>query len=179
MKLRDIIKGAAAIAGTVNPAVGLAIGVVNEFLPEKDKLPETATGSQVGDALDGLPVDVRATLMERDIDLRIAQEEGWTTRYEAMCRGDGQTTRPKIALMLTKVLIFEILAFTVWCFFYPDMIGDAGVWAAFGTLTGVPAGAILSYFGNLRKEQSARVAGLSGHSPLGAIGGIVKAFKGI
>lgn len=177
MKIKDILKGAATVAGTLNPALGAVIGVVNTFLPEEEKLPETATGSDVEAKVNQLPPEQRASIFEKEIDLKIAQEEGWTARYEAMCKGDGQSTRPWIAKQMTRVLSFEIMAFTVWAFMYPDQMNNPVLWTVFGTLTGVPATILLNYFGNLRKEQGQRMSAMTGQQPLGMIGNILKGFK--
>lgn len=178
MKLRDVLRGAATVAGTLNPAVGAAIGLVNQFLPDDKQLPQTATGADIEDAMvANIPPQQRASLYERKVDLEIAQEEGWTARYEAMCRSDGQGTRAWIAKQMARVLVFEILAFTVWAFWYPEQLSNPVLWTVFGTLTGVPGTLLLNYFGNLRKEQGQRAAAISGVQPLGALASMVKALK--
>lgn len=177
MKLRDVLRGAAAVAGTVNPAVGAAIGLVNQFLPPEKKLPESATGADIEDAMLTLPPEHRVSLMEREIDLKIAQEEGWSRRYEAMCRADGQSTRPWIAKQMTKVLSFEILAFTLWVFLHPEQATNPALWTVFGTLTAVPATVLINYFGNLRREHGARQASISGVQPLQGVAGLIKSLR--
>lgn len=178
MKLRSILRGAASVAGTLNPAVGAAIGLVNQFLPSDKKLPLEATGAEVEDAMvANLTPDQRASLYERNVDLVIAQEEGWTARYEAMCRSDGQSTRAWIAKQMARVLVFEILAFTVWAFWYPDQLANPVLWTVFGTLTGVPGTILLNYFGNLRKEQGQRASAVSGIPQIGAVAGLLKSLK--
>lgn len=171
MKFKEILtrlKPLAAVAASFVPGGSAAIELVNAFLPEDKKLPETATGGDIISAVDSLPAEQRASLFEKQIDLEIAKEEGWTDRYKAMCAADGQSTRPKIALMMAKVLCFEILAFTVWCFWYPDQMQNPVLWTVFGTLTGVPAGVLTKYFGDLRREQANRL-GMVGKGPLGGL----------
>lgn len=166
------------VAGTVNPAVGAAIGLVNQFLPADKQLPESATGSDVEDAMvANLTPEQRGSLYERQIDLSIAQEEGWTARYQAMCRSDGQETRAWIARQMARVLVFEILAFTLWAFFYPEQLTNPVLWTVFGTLTGVPGTILLNYFGNLRKEQGHRAAAISGVQPAGMLAGVIDSIK--
>lgn len=87
--------------------------------------------------------------------VEIAQTD--TERIKAMAAADGQSTRPKIALMMAKVLSFEILAFTVLCFWQPKMLESQSIWLVFGVLTGTPAGVLMKYFGELRKEQANRL----------------------
>lgn len=164
MKLKDILAGAATVAGTLNPALGAAIGLVNGLLPEDKQLPITSTGAEVQRVVDQLPAEQRASLLEREIDLEIAREEGWSTRYQAMCSADGQESRAKIVMMMAQVLVFEILAFTVLFFWRPEVINSQEVWLIFGVLTGTPATVLLNYFGNLRREHAQRQNAISGQS---------------
>lgn len=176
MKLREIIAATANVTAAVNPALGAVVGLVNTFLPDDEKLSVNATGGDVQNKIDKLPIEQRTSLLEREIDLRIAQEEGWTARFVAMAQADQQSTRPRIALAMSRVLVFEICAFTVWAFVYPAQMGDPGLWTAFGTLTGVPAGVLLSYFGTLRKEQQARTMAVSGIQPVTGIAGLLQSI---
>jgi len=158
MKLREIIDGAASVAGFIHPGIAAAIKAVNLLLPDDKKLPETATGADVKSAIESLPPEQQATIYEKEIDLSIKQEEGWTDRYKAMCAADGQTTRPKIALMMAQVLCFEIMAFTVWCFWFPEQMANPVLWTVFASLTATPAALLAKYFGELRKEQANRLS---------------------
>lgn len=171
MKFTDILtslKPFAGVAAAMIPGGPAALALVNAFLPENERLPETATGGEIQSAVDKLPPAARASLLEKEVDLKIAQEEGWTERYKAMCSGDGQETRARIALMMAYILSFEILAFTVHIF----MGGvSADMWVVFGTLTAIPAGVLGKYFGDLRREQNARVG-------LPSVGGIVQKLLG-
>lgn len=177
MQIKNILAATATVAGTLNPALGAVIGAVNAVLPNDKKLPMSATGGQVIDVIETLPQEQRVSLLEREIDLQIAQEEGWSMRFEAMARADGQSTRPRIALMLAQVLVFEICAFTVWAFVYPAQMGEPALWYAFGTLTGVPATVLVNYFGTLRKEQRARAAAVSGVQQIDGLAGLIQSFK--
>lgn len=178
MKIKDILKAGAGLVGTMYPPLGAAIGLVNQFLPEGEKLPETATGTQVEDKVASLPPSIQGTIMEKQVELEIAREEGWTERYKAMCGADGQETRAAIVRSVTRVLCFEILAFTVYLFWYPEAMNSQELWIIFGTLTGVPSTVLLNYFGNLRREQTNRQVSISGKTPAGAIAGLISAFKG-
>jgi hypothetical protein len=156
MKFKDILAGAATLTSIAFPALAPVIGLVNKLLPDDKKLPEDATGNDVQAVVDTLPPEQQASLMEREIDLKIKQEEGWTERYKAMCSADGQETRAKVVIMLTKVLCFEILAFTGLFFWHPEILSNSSVWVVFGTLTAVPAATIGKYFGELRREHGQR-----------------------
>lgn len=146
------------------PGADAIIGIVNGFLPADKKLPAEATGTQVQSAIDGLPEKDRASVMSKEIDLKIAEEEGWTDRYTAMVKADGQSSRARIAVMMAQILCFEIAAFTVWAFVYPEQMNNPVLWTVFGVLTGTPAGVLMKYFGELRKEQGQRLGASSGGS---------------
>ncbi len=161
MKFKDIlniIKPVATIAGSFIPGVGAAIEVVNQFLPDDKKLTEAATGAELHDAVAGLPADQRAQLMGRDIDLKIAQEEGWTERYTAMCAGDGQSTRPQIALMMAWCVVAAIvLSSSLIAYGIYAEVNVEDYWPLFGAMTVIPAEVLRKYFGELRREQGQRL----------------------
>jgi hypothetical protein len=172
-----ILKGAAALAGTVHPGVAAAIGLVNEFLPEDKQLPETATGKDVDDAIEGLPPEAQRAIREKEIDLEIAREEGWTERYKAMTQADGQETRAHIVLQLTRVLCFEILAFTVLIIWRPEVLESDALCVVFGVLTATPATVIMNYFGNLRREHSQRQEAMGVAKKAGGLMKVLSAFR--
>jgi len=177
MKLSTILNGALTIAGTLHPGIGAAIAAVNAFLPGDKQLPATATGQDVREAADTLSPEQRAEVLGMEIELSIAQEEGWTERYSAMCAGDGQSTRPRIALMMARLLCWAtmllvgVLAYGVYDSGL-DSLKDAsaGVIGLFGVLTAVPASILAKYFGELRREQNARL----GVEPKPLLGGLFK-----
>lgn len=171
-ELFKTIKPFASVAASFIPGGPAVIEAVNAFLPEDKKLTDTSTGTDIMAAVDKLPPEHQASLMEKKIDLEIAQEEGWTERYSAMCAADGQSTRPRIAVMMGQVLCFEICAFTVWCFVYPEQMTNPVLWTVFGTLTAAPAGLLGKYFGELRKEQQNRI----GSPKAGPLSGLMAKF---
>ena len=160
MKFSEVfnaIKPFASVAASFIPGGPAVVGLLNAVLPDDKKLPETATGQQIMDAHSSLTPNQQSSLSEKKIDLEIAQEEGWTDRYKAMTAADGHSTRPAIALMMARVLSFETLAFTVWCFVYPEQMRNPILWSVFGSLTLIPGGLLGKYFGELRKEQANRL----------------------
>ena len=177
MKLKDILSGAAAIAGTLHPGIGAAIGLVNKFLPEDKKLPETATGDDVKSAMEDLPPEQKASLMEQEIDLEKIRLDKQASVYIALSKADGQETRAKIVMKMANVLVFEILAFTVMFFWNPAILSNESVWIVFGVLTATPATVLMNYFGNLRKEHAQRQitagADSKGISGLGALAKLI------
>lgn len=154
MKIKDILKAAGGVALDVFAPGSRQL--INAVLPTDKQLPGTATGSEADAAIASLPPEQRQNVLEKQIDLDIQLDKGWTDRYVAMTQADGQSTRPRIAFMMAQVLSFEILAFTVWAFVYPDEMSNSALWTVFLTLTGVPAGLLGKYFGELRKEQRNR-----------------------
>lgn len=171
MNIGNLIKTAGGIA--LDAFAPGSRQLINAFLPDDKKLPETATGKDAETALDSLPPEQKQAVLEKQIDLSIEQEKGWTARYQAMTQADGQSTRPKIALMMAKVLAFEIMAFTVWAFVYPEQMSNPALWTVFATLTGVPAGLLGKYFGELRREQRNRQETMGAPQAVGLLAGLM------
>lgn len=175
MKLGEILKTAGSIALDVF-APG-ARELVNSVLPDDKKLGPGATGKDAEAGLSWATPQQRAHILEQEIALQVAQEEGWTARYQAMCQADGQSSRAKIALRMANVLCFEILAFTVWAFVYPEQMASPVLWTVFATLTGIPAGLLGKYFGELRREQRNRQESLGAPAMSGLVTRIKRQFE--
>jgi hypothetical protein len=175
MNIKSILKGAAGVALDVFAPGSRQL--INVLLPTGKQLPAGATGEQAQSVIDTLPPDQKQSILEKELDLKIAQEEGWTSRYQAMCQADGQSTRPRIALMMGQVMCFEICAFTVWCFVYPEQMASPALWTVFATLTGVPAGLLGKYFGELRREQRNRQETLGAPPAAGLLTGLLKTLR--
>lgn len=163
MKLKDVLKTVGAGVLSSHPVGAGIIAAVNLFLPDDEKLPEGSTGAQVKNAVEQLPPEQKASVMEKQIDLAIHEEDGWTERYKAMCSADGQSTRPRIALMMAKIFSATLLGFMVIIAYAVvnegfEVLNSPYVWQLFATLTGVPAALLGKYFGELRKEQGNRLA---------------------
>jgi len=177
----DSIKGPlASVAASLIPGGPLILGAVNALLPDDKKLPQDATGSQIADAVESLPPEQRASLMEKRIDLQIAREEGWTDRYKAMTAADGQSTRPRIALMMAWAVVSVIGLFTVAIAYQTAQNGLSGLsdaaeaWPLIAALLGIPSGLLGKYFGELRREQAQRL----GVDKTGLVAGLSKMIKG-
>lgn len=70
MKLLDIIKKTgSSIIRDVVPGGGILIDAVNTLLPDNHKLPSTASGKDVENAITSLPPEQRAALLERQFDV--------------------------------------------------------------------------------------------------------------
>jgi len=181
MKLREIldkIRPFASVAAQFIPGGPAVVAAVNAVLPPEQQLPENASGGQILTAVDSLPPDQRASLMEREIDLQIEQEHGWTDRYKAMAEADGQSTRPRIALMMARLFVAETAAFVVllgWGAYQDGVaaLNQPYLWTVFTALTALPAGLLGKYFGELRREQANRL-GVQRAGPLAALMGLLR-----
>ncbi len=182
MNIKSILKGAASIAASIIPGGNEILGLVNNFLPEDKQMPTTATGQQILDAVESLPPEQSQFILAKEIDLAIAQEEGWSERYIAMAKTDGQSTRPRIALIMAKLMSFAILLMIVLLFYIAatdglDSINNTSIWTIFGVLTATPAGVLMKYFGELRREQTNRQSAATGIEPTTALSNIIKLLK--
>lgn len=181
MRFKSILKGLLPIAGMVNPAIGTALGIVNKFLPVA--LPENATAEQVSNAYDTLSPDQQAAADNRlELELGLKQED--TKQLQALAEVDmaGASTRPKIASDMSKLLIAEILLFTVFIFWVLIQEGTEGLagltelWMVFGILTATPVGVVMTYFNARSKEKRTRYAVAHGQSA-NLVGSIMGLFK--
>jgi len=82
------------------PGGGLLIDVVNEILPEGQKLPPNATGEMLETAAKGLPPEQQAQLMLKQFDVQINETTQSNETLRAMLASEAitpQSTRPRIA----------------------------------------------------------------------------------
>lgn len=183
MKLWDIVKniGSAVIANAV-PGGGLLLGAINGFLPDDKKLPDNATGSDVQSAINQLPPEQQALIMEKefDVDMTKIRESNQTVR--AMLESDAknpQSTRPYIAKGSFHVIAFSILVIiSAWA--YGVITGDdiiikavvdgwPFVLAAIGPLVVL----LHAYFGVLKQEHKNKLDAANGSSTPAGLAGIL------
>ena len=168
-----------------NPAGAAALSMVNMFLDDDDKLDvTTATAKDAELVIDNLPADSRERLLTAQINLKVEEERGRTSRYEAMCAADGQETRAKIvmiAMWSLTALTFLFLLFAGWVY------TEKGAAVAFSTpmvafflsLTAPYAYVVRAYFGDLRSETKSRHAAIDDKpQPLKGLAGVVAAVRG-
>lgn len=161
-KLFDTLKGPLlAAASTLIPHGPLLLGAVNAMLPDDKQLPTTVTGADIRGAVNQLTPEQRGSLMEKQIDLDIAVEEGMTERYKAMASSDGQETRAKIvnkAMNALIVITVTFVAATSWVYIEhgADKAFSGEMAAVFGVVTGTFAYVVRAYFGDLRTETKSR-----------------------
>ena len=175
----DFLKPVASVAvSTLIPGGGLIVEAINQFLPDDEKLPANATGQQVIDAYDAMPPDLKVKLKELDVDVIRIKEEGFSQRYIAAAQADGQSTRPKIALMLAVAFVFPYIG--IGCGILYAIIAKqvelADMWPTLVAYLGLPLGILRSYFGVLRDEQGNRL-GVKNESVLNKLFGNLASTK--
>lgn len=185
MKLKDILKGAATIAGTLNPAIGTAIGVVNTFLPEDKKLPETATGQDVTSAIQSLPPGQQVSILEKEINLEALKIQESYETVRVMLESDAKnphSTRPYIAKQSFHVVAFTIIiVVSLWAYAVGSdkqamvktiMEGWPFILGVLGPLVVL----LRTYFGVLKQERSDKL-NAANKQPAG--GGIANLVAGL
>lgn len=185
MALKDILSGVAAVAGAVNPAVMGGITLINAFLPDDKKLTPQSTGADVMAAYNGLPQDQRMTIDQRaQIELAhlVQGHDTLRTMLETDARNP-QSTRPKVVLgsfwflAISNMLIIFIWAYAV--IIENDKLVGAIMngWPMIAALQAPFATVMISYFGNLVKEQANKYAAASGHAMPGIGSAIASMIK--
>ena len=186
MKLWDIVKtvGTGLISATV-PGAGLLIGAVNEFLPDDKKLPPTATGTDLSNAVESLPAEQRGKLMEKEFDVEITEiKESHSTLRTALeaDAANPQSTRPKIAYQAFQVVgVTTIITISLWA--YGVAMGDDKMvrtvmdgWPFVVAVTAPLVVLLRAYFGVLKQEHNNRLDAAGGHPTRGGLAGLLSAI---
>lgn len=185
-KLFDAIKGPAlAAASTLIPGGPVILSAVNAMLPEDEKLPEAATGQQIVDKVNSLPADQRASLMEKQLDVDIAEITAWERIQASLAVADtsGASTRPYIAMMMAWLVVIEtavivfVLAVAIWQKDDTTLTVLQEFWPLLLALIGTPTALLRAYFGMRTNEKKARYSAATGQDLTGGIVGLIKAFK--
>jgi hypothetical protein len=184
-KLFDTLKGPLlAAASTVIPGGPLILAAVNEMLPDGQKLPATATGADMRAAVNTLPADQRGSLMEKELDVEIAEINAWEGIQASLAQADasGASTRPYIAKLMAWCVVIAIALFMgVWAV---AVLGDdvatlevlSESWPMILALVATPTALLRAYFGMRTKEKTARYSAASGQ-PLGGIANLIGALR--
>jgi len=184
--LKSIAGPLLGVASTLIPGGPAILGAINAFMPEDKKLPATATGAQMHQAVNDLTPESRASLMEKELEVEIQEIKSWEGIQASLAQADaaGASTRPRIAVMMAQVVVFTVLAFvSVWvvAIYQEDIKTLDLINSSWGTILAViatPTALLRSYFGMRTKEKQSRYAAASGNETTGALAGIIKAFKG-
>lgn len=188
MKFADVIpylKTGLTVAAPFIPGGPAVVAAVNAFLPDSDKLSDSATGGEILAKYQGLSSDQRLQLESKQIDLQIADSNNWAKNVQSMADADakGASTRPEIALMMAKCVCFSMIAM-ITAVFVAVINKDSQMLTALGNtwplVTAILATAtalLRAYFGMRTKEKQARYAAATNQPISDAVGGIAKLFK--
>lgn len=187
MKLFSILsKVGTAVVKNVVPGGEMIIGAVNELLPDDKKLPTTASGDQISQALDTLPAAERLQLLERKFDVQetqIRQENETLREFLRAEAASPHTTRPQIARRAFWVVTAVTLAIV--CAWLVSVIkGDTETvsaimegWPFVAALIGPFVVWLNQYFGILSRESRNRLNASIGQPSETGITGLLQAFK--
>jgi len=185
MKLKDVlVKVGSSIFSEMVPGGGAILDIVNEFTGNK-VVDNNSTGQQVKTAIEKLDPESQAKIFSRDVDLSIAEIEGWTNVQTVLAEADkaGASTRPYIARMMAWAVFLTVVALAG-CFVLAivdadtgmlDSLGDA--WPAIIALLGTPTALLRAYFGLRTSEKKSRYAAASGQSIPSAMSSIASFIK--
>ena len=184
--LKSIAGPLLGVASTLIPGGPVILGAINAMLPDDKKLPPTTTGAQMHQAVTDLTPESRASLMEKELDVEIAEINAWADIQDSMAKADaaGASTRPRIAVMMAQVVVFTVLAFvSVWvvAIYQEDLKTLEMINNSWGTILAViatPTALLRSYFGMRTKEKQSRYAMASGTPATTGLANIINAFKG-
>lgn len=167
------------------PGGGLLIDLVNGFLPEDKKLDTGATGEQALNAIEALPPEQKASLLEKELDVEIEEIRSWASIQDSLAKADavGASTRPRIAMMMAWVVVVLAVVFVV-------VWGNAVVtkdgatltvlsnsWELMLTVLATPTALLRAYFGMRTSEKKARYQLAAGQSPQSVLSSIKSMFK--
>ena len=194
----NIAKILAKVGGSIIEAVipgagivGGIIDVVNAVLPGNKKLPKNATGTQAIDAINSLPPETQKEILSKELDVEIIEIQEYTKVISALAVADatGNTTRPEIALMMSKVTCFAIIvSVSVWA--YAVMMNLVTMmeqlkasWPLLVAILGTPTALLRAYFAMRSKEKKSRYEIAKNPNPgsesSGGIMGLVKGVSGL
>ena len=179
-----LMKVGTGIIKKVVPGASEIIDVVNGFLPDDNKLPADATGEQVQGAIDTLPAADRASIMSKELDVKIEEIRGWSNVVNSLAAADatGSSTRPWIAKLMAGIVAFAIIVFvSIWGYAVgagkTEMIKATNdAWPMIATILGTPTVLLRAYFGLRTEEKKARYATSSGQEHISGIAGMIGKF---
>lgn len=166
IKLWSILKkvGKLAITTSTGSTAGAILTAVNAVLPSDKQLPDNATGDQAMEAIEELPANERAAIMDKKFDVDITQIKESNETLRTMLTANAtstHTTRPMIAyeaFQVTAAIHLIIVVLWAWAVITSEstnkiqdvMNGYPFVLSLTATFTTL----ILAYFGILKQEKS-------------------------
>ena len=180
MNILKIIKTIGAAALSTHPLGAAAVAVANGLLPEDKQIDVGMAGNYAMGKINSAGEVVKIKLAE--IELEETKEQELTKRYEAMTRSDGQETRAKIVKDAMRFLCFLSSLFVISITYTYSTSGaevafNLDMAAVFGVIVSPFAYVVRAYFGDLRNETESRHAAINGNDKVGAVAGLVKAFR--
>lgn len=166
MKIRDILKTTAGLAGALNPAVGAAVQLFNALAPKDQQIPADASRDSLALAIERLPPETRERLLEHDLEVQLAEVDAWARIQQSHSEADAAnaSTRPLIAVMMAGVVAVSIVPISLALAYAvvinnTQMVGfiDNAVLPLLA-LIGTPTLLLRAYFGMRTKEKQARYA---------------------
>ena len=185
MNIWDIAKNVGAgIIRNVVPGGSAIIDTVNAFLPDESKLGGDATGSDIASAVQALPPEKRAELMEKQFEVDITQIKESNSTVRMMLESDASnphSTRPYIAKGAFHMVAFTVsVVISTWA--YGVIIENdklvKTVMDGWPFVVGVitPLVVVLqAYFGVLKQEHKQRMNAAGGKATQSGIAGILSA----
>ena len=184
MDILNVLKEVGVGIISATPLGQAALPIINAFLPKDKQLGASATGDDAQKAIDGLPPEAKQQLLLAKINLKVEEVRGQTSRYEAMCKADGQETRAKqVNKAMNCLIILSLIFVAAVAYVYSTKGAEAAfsyeMAAVFATVSGTFAYVVRAYFGDLKTETQSRHSVESGVSPkAGGIAGIINAMRG-
>lgn len=188
MKLKQIIRRVGSnIIRNVIPGGGLLVDTINAVLPPDKALAADATGAEMAGAIDGLPPELQASMLEKryDVDLEFTKQEGKTRRAMLAAEANSKhTTRPRIAMGCFYVVAFLSVGITVtWIYavlvHHHELVGEIhSGWAWVVALVAPFVTLLRLYFGDLRIEHSQRMDAARNATPRADSKGIIAQILG-
>ncbi len=186
MDLWNIVKTVGTgLISTMVPGGPLIVAGINAALPDDKKLPENATGVQAMEAIESLPLEERAAVINKQYDVEITQIKESHDTVKTMLTMDAvnpHSTRPKIAYQAFQLLAtIMLIVISLWAYavgtgnnVMVKTIQDGWPWMATFILPVV--GWINAYFGKLVTEQKNKLDAVNGATTPAGIAGIVSTF---
>lgn len=179
----DLIKTIGSGIISAHPVGAAAIQIVNQFLPDDQKLSNTTTGQQALQVIEQLSGTEKAQIQLSQIDLQKVSLETDAQKYAAMCSADGQQTRANIVnksmnCLIAVTLIFMCAIAYVYAVDGAKLAFSYEMMAVFASVVAPFAYVVRAYFGDLRSETESRHASINKLLPSGkGITGFIQAIR--
>lgn len=164
MKISEILKKGAGIGASLFPQLNAVLTVVNAILPNDQKLPVDATGSEIESAIGYLPKEQRESILITEMELEKTNIVENTKVFQALVEAEkiGSSNRPHVVLLFAYVTAIVSLSIVSICA-YAVITKDKEIIESFGLLWPVFLAVLTClvsipqrYFGMRTKEKITR-----------------------